>query len=136
RLKYEGKAILPDIPLSYFLLVETATFFLAGIVRALAMSLGTKIFFEVEMINDAETRFNRARDLYLDGDMTEAAKIFQEVLELDQQYAEAYLYLGIIARIRNEPEAAVRNFEKARDLDPNSKAGIEAAKNLKKMAAT
>lgn len=133
RLKYKGKAILPDIPLSYFLLVQAATFFLTGIVRALAISIGTKVFFEIEMINDAEERFTRGRNLYLEGDLEEAATLFQEVLDLDPQYAEAYLYLGIINKIKKDNESATRFFEKARKLDPTGKAGIEAAKNLKKL---
>lgn len=134
RLKYKGKAILPDIPLSYFLLVQAATFFLTGIVRALAISIGTKVFFEVEMINDAEERFKRGRNLYLEGDLDEAAILFQEVLDLDPQYAEAYLYLGIISKIRKDQESATKYFQKAFKLDPTGRAGIEATKNLKKLA--
>ena len=83
RLKYKGKPILPDIPISYFLLAQAATFFLTGIVRALAISFGTKIFFEVEMINDAEERLKRGRQLYLAGEIEEAKRLFEEALELD-----------------------------------------------------
>jgi len=133
RLKYKGKAILPDIPLSYFMVAQVASFFLAGVVRALAISLSTRVFFEVEMVNDAEQIFQRARDKYLDGDFDEAAKLFEEVLTLDAKYSEAYLYLGIIHRVRNEHDAAKRYFEKVRQLDPRGKVGAEAEKNLRKM---
>jgi tetratricopeptide (TPR) repeat protein len=133
RLKYKGKAILPDIPLSYFMLVQVASFFLTGVVRALAMNLGAKIFFEVEMINDAEEMFKRARDFYLDGELDEAVRLLEEVLRLDGQYTEAYLYLGIIAKIRKDPGSATRHFQKAQSLNPHGKAGAEAAKHLKKM---
>ena len=136
RLKYKGKAILPDIPLSYFMLVQVATFFLTGVVRALAISLGTRIFFEVELVNDAENRLKRAKDLYLDGELDEAKKILEEVLQLDKNSAEAYLYLGIICKIQKDIEAAARYFQQARKLDPDGKAGVEAAKNLKKMLAS
>ncbi|HET6266075.1 MAG TPA: tetratricopeptide repeat protein [Acidobacteriota bacterium] len=133
RLKYKGKPILPDIPISYFLLAQAATFFLTGIVRALAISFGTKIFFEVEMINDAEERLKRGRQLYLAGEIDEAKRLFEEALELDPRYAEAYLHLGIIAKIRNDPTAAAHHFLKAQRLDPSGTAGIEAAKNRKKL---
>jgi tetratricopeptide (TPR) repeat protein len=133
RLKYKGKAILPDIPLSYFMVAQVASFFLAGVVRALAISLGTRVFFEVEMVNDAEQVFQRARDLYLDGDFDEAARLFEQVLQLDHKYSEAYLYIGIIHRVRNDHVTARRYFEKVRQLDPRGKAGAEAEKNLKKM---
>jgi tetratricopeptide (TPR) repeat protein len=134
RLKYKGKAILPDIPLSYFMLVQVATFFLSGIVRALAINLGARIFFEVEMINDAEEVFKKGRDLYLDGELDEAIQVFEEVLRLDKNYAEAYLYLGIIHKIRKEPSAS-RYFQLAQKLDPHGKVGQEAVRNLKKMLA-
>jgi len=57
----------------------------------------------------------------------------EEVLTLDPKYSEAYLYLGIIHRVRNEHDAAKRNFEKVRQLDPRGKVGAEAEKNLRKM---
>ncbi len=135
RLKYRGKAILPDIPLSYFMAAQVATFFLAGVVRAIAISFGTRIFFEIEMINDAEEVLKHARDLYLEGDLDEAAKLFEEVLRLDKKYAEAYLYLGIINKVRGDLGAAARYFEQAHRLSPRSKAGVEAEKNLKKLRA-
>ena len=133
RLKYKGKAILPDIPLSYFMLVQVATFFLTGVVRALAINIGTKVFFEVEMINDAEEMLKKARDLYLDGDLDEAMRLLQEVIALDDRYAEAFLYLGIISKIKGDQAAAAKYFLQAKKLDPQGKPGTEAAKNLKKM---
>lgn len=133
RLKYKGKAILPDIPLSYFMLVQVATFFLTGVVRALAINLGAKVFFEVEMINDAEELLKKARDLYLDGELDEAVRLLEEVIRLDDRYSEAFLYLGIINKIRGDRSAASKHFLHAQKLDPHGKAGREAAKNLKKM---
>lgn len=133
RLKYRGKAILPDIPLSYFMLVQVATFFLTGVVRALAINLGTRVFFEVEMINDAEELFKRAKQLYLDGELEEAEEMFEQVLKLDKNYAEAHLYLGIISKVRRENEKASRHFLQAQKLDPAGKTGVEAGKNLKKL---
>ncbi|HSE40134.1 MAG TPA: hypothetical protein VLH08_05160 [Acidobacteriota bacterium] len=133
RLKYRGKAILPDIPLSYFMLVQVATFFLTGVVRALAISLGTRIFFEVELINDAEQLFNKAKQIYLDGELDDAEMLFEDVLKLDKHYAEAHLYLGIINKIRQNREKASRHFLHAQKLDPTGKTGLEAGKNLKKL---
>jgi tetratricopeptide (TPR) repeat protein len=133
RLKYRGKAILPDIPLSYFMLVQVATFFLTGVVRALALNIGTRVFFEVEMINDAEEVFKRAKDVYLDGDLDEALTLLQEALTLDKDFAEAHLYLGIIHKIRKEYQEAARCFQQAQKLDRNGKIAREAARSLKKM---
>ena len=135
RLKYKGKAILPDIPLSYFMLVQVATFFLTGVVRALAFNIGAKVFFEVEMVNDAEELLKKARDLYLDGELDEAIHLLEEVIRMDGRYSEAYLYLGIINKIRGDREAAAKYFQKAQKLDPHGKAGTEATKNMKKMLA-
>jgi tetratricopeptide (TPR) repeat protein len=133
RLKYRGKAILPDIPLSYFMLVQVATFFLTGVVRALAISLGTRIFFEVELINDAEELFKRAKEIYLDGELDEAELLLEDVLKLDKHFAEAHLYLGIISKIKQDREKASRHFLQAQRLDPAGKTGTEAGKNLKKL---
>ncbi len=133
RLKYRGKAILPDIPLSYFMLVQVATFFLTGVVRALAINLGTRVFFEVELINDAEELFKRAKELYLDGELEEAEKMLEDVLKLDKHFAAAHLYLGIISKVKSDREKASRHFLQAQKLDPSGKTGVEAGKNLKKL---
>lgn len=133
RLKYKGKAILPDIPLSYFMLVQVATFFLTGVVRALAFNIGAKVFFEVEMINDAQELLKKARDLYLDGDLDEAIRLLEEVISMDDRYSEAFLYMGIINKIKGDRVAASKYFLQAQKLDPHGKAGTEASKNLKKL---
>ena len=133
RLKYKGKAILPDIPLSYFMLVQVATFFLTGVVRALAINLGAKVFFEVEMVNDAQELLKKARDLYLDGELDEALRLLQDVISLDDRFSEAFLYMGIISKIKGDRAAASGYFLQAQKLDPHGKAGTEAAKNLKKL---
>jgi len=133
RLKYKGKPILPDIPLSYFMLAQVATFFLTGVVRALALNLGTRVFFEVEMVNDAEESLKRAKDLYLDGDLDEAIEMLEQVIKLDKNSAEAYLYLGIISKIKKDHAAATRYFLQAQKIDASGKIGTEAAKNLKKL---
>ncbi len=134
RLKYKGKAILPDIPLSYFLLVQAATFFLAGIVRALAITVGARVFFEVEIVNDAEQQLKRAKELYLDGELDEAIETLEEVILLDEDCAEAYLYLGIIHKVKKDYDAASRYFLRAQKLEPAGKSGTEAVKNLKKLS--
>ena len=133
RLKYKGKALLPDIPLSYFMLVQAASFFLAGIVRALAINVGARIFFEVEIVNDAEQQLKRAKELYLDGELDEAIQTLEEVILLDEDCAEAYLYLGIIHKVKKDYESASRYFLRAQKLEPAGKSGVEAVKNLKKL---
>lgn len=133
RLKYRGKALLPDIPLSYFMLVQAASFFLAGIVRALAINVGARIFFEVEIVNDAEQQLKRAKELYLDGELDEAIQTLEEVILLDEDCAEAYLYLGIIHKVKKDYESASRYFLRAQKLEPAGKSGVEAVKNLKKL---
>jgi tetratricopeptide (TPR) repeat protein len=135
RLKYRGKAILPDIPLSYFMLVQAASFFLAGIVRALAINVGARIFFEVEIVNDAEQQLKHAKELYLDGELDEAIETLEEVILLDEDCAEAYLYLGIIHKVKKDYETASRYFMRAQKLEPAGKSGVEAGKNLKKLSA-
>ncbi|HEY7160706.1 MAG TPA: tetratricopeptide repeat protein, partial [Acidobacteriota bacterium] len=100
---------------------------------ALAISLGTRVFFEIELINDAEELFKRAKQLYLDGELEEAEEMFEQVLKLDKNYAEAHLYLGIISKVRRENEKASRHFLQAQKLDPAGKTGVEAGKNLKKL---
>jgi tetratricopeptide (TPR) repeat protein len=134
RLKYKGKAILPDIPLSYFMLVQAASFFLAGIVRALAINVGARVFFEVEIVNDAEILLKHAKELYLNGELDEAIEPLEEVILLDEDCAEAYLYLGIIHKVKKDYETASRFFLKAQKLEPAGKSGVEAGKNLKKLS--
>ena len=54
RIKRNGKQLGPDIPVAALLAFEAATFFGAGILRGALMHVVGKVFFEVELINEAE----------------------------------------------------------------------------------
>jgi hypothetical protein len=53
RVKRNGKAVLPDIPVGALVAVEAATFFWTGLLRAALVNVVGRAFFEVELINEA-----------------------------------------------------------------------------------
>jgi tetratricopeptide (TPR) repeat protein len=82
-----------------------------------------------EAIKELDTQPDKERDnnsFYLYGitylklrDSTKAAEYFVKTIELNDQYADAHLNLGIILYNRHKFEEAAKHFEKATRIKPN-----------------
>jgi predicted TPR repeat methyltransferase len=71
----------------------------------------------------ADRRFEFARDLQLGGDLTAAAELLEQALELAPNFPTAWFTLGEIREQLGETEKAIAAFRKAREADPQDRHG-------------
>ena len=91
-----------------------------------------RVFFEVELINEAEEIYSEGVSLFLGGDLDAAQTTFEKAMAIDARYAPAHLQMGVLQMV-NDLETARRFFEKAHELDPEGQTGEEARAHLEKM---
>lgn len=133
RVKRNGKALLPDIPVGALVAVEAATFFWTGLLRAALVNVVGRAFFEVELINEAEEHYKKGLEHFLAGDIDDADRLLTKALDIDARYAKAHLQMGVLRKMQGKKKEALTHFEKTVELDPHSDAGKEAKVHLKKM---
>ena len=71
----------------------------------------------------ADRRFEFARDLQLKGDLTAAADLLDQTVELAPDFASAWFTLGEIRLQLGERDAAIKAFRRARETDPQDRHG-------------
>ncbi len=134
RIKRNGKAVLPDIPVGALFAVEAATFFWTGLLRAALVNVVGRAFFEVELISDAEDHYKKGLEQFLAGDLKDAEALFEKALEVDSRFARAHLQMGVLRKMQGRIDDATMHFTKVVELDPRSDAGKESVLHLKKLA--
>ena len=132
RLKFRGKAFLPDLPLAAVVAAEGLTFYWGGLLRALAVNVAGKSLLQVELVHDAQKKVADGKAALLRGELDVALATFREAVEMDRARAESHLNLGIALKLAGERDEARRAFQAARDLDPHGPVGAEAELNLKR----
>jgi predicted TPR repeat methyltransferase len=71
----------------------------------------------------ADRRFEFARDLQLKGDLSAAADLLEQAIELAPNFVSAWFTLGEIREQLGERDVAVAAFRKARAADPDDRHG-------------
>lgn len=126
RISRKGKPLLPDIPLAAVAAIEAASMYGAGIARVLAVNVGARFLFDVEVVNEADKYFERGRQAVLDGDLERALEALEKAVRIDDTHAGAFLQLGVLFRLRGEGKRARPFLERARTLDENGEVGRRA----------
>lgn len=134
RFKFRGKQLLPDIPLAAVVAVEGATFYWAGILRALVFTLAGRTLIDVELVNDSEKRLAKGKEALLSGDLEEALSAFREAQDMDDENPAVHLNLGIALKLKGDHAAARVALTRARDLDPKGPTAFEAERLLKTLS--
>lgn len=134
RFKFRGKPLLPDIPLAAVVAVEGATFYWAGLLRALVFTLAGRTIIDVELVNDSEKRLAKGKEALLSGDLDAALAAFREAQDMDDENPAVHLNLGIALKLKGDHPAARTALERARDLDPKGPAAFEAERLLKTLS--
>lgn len=131
RFKFRGKQLLPDIPLAAVVAVEGATFYWAGLLRALVFTLAGRAVIDVELVNDSEKEIARGKEALLSGDLDDALAAFQKAQDMDPENPVVHLNLGIALKLKGDHAAARTALEKARSFDAKSPVAHEAERLLK-----
>ncbi len=111
RIKFRGKQIAPEMPLAVFVAAEAATFWYAGLMRALAFNLGVRSLLEVEFIHQADEKVVEGAELFEEGEVDEAEACYREALSMAEHHPEANYRLAVLLRVTARREEAITHFE-------------------------
>lgn len=134
RVSRHGKAVMPDIPVAAVAAAEAATFYsvgAAGFARVLAAHIGAKLFFDIEVVNEADRYFNVGVERFLEGDLERAEDALLRAIRIDDTHAAAYLQLGVLYRMWRDLDRARPLLERAVRLDPAGELGRKAGDILR-----
>jgi tetratricopeptide (TPR) repeat protein len=126
RISRKGKQVLPDIPIAAAAALEAASMYGAGIARVLAVNVGARFLFDVEIVNEADKYFERGKQALLDGDLDRAREALEKAVRIDDTHPGAFLQLGVMYRLKGEAEKARVMLLRARELDENGDVGRRA----------
>ncbi|MEH2511773.1 putative TPR repeat methyltransferase [Nitrobacteraceae bacterium AZCC 1564] len=73
----------------------------------------------------ADRRFDFGRDLQLRGDLSAAADLMMQAVELEPGFASAWFSLGELREQLGEREEAINAYRRARDADPADRHGAK-----------
>lgn len=73
----------------------------------------------------ADRRFDFGRDLQLRGDLSAAADLMAQAVELEPGFASAWFSLGELREQLGEREEAITAYRRARDTDPSDRHGAK-----------
>ncbi len=135
RLKYKGKAILPDIPVAVFIASEAASFWWMGPLRVLLVNLGARTFIEVELVNEADDLISEGNALYMDAEIEDAEVKYRQALVMRPGDPAALYHLGVLLRVSGRKEEAIAALQEAADWGEHE-ASTKAAEMLTKMKVT
>lgn len=136
RISRKGKSLLPDIPLAAVAVIEAASLFGAGLPRVLAVNVGARFLFDIDVVNEADRFLEIGRKALLDGDLDTADEALNRAVRIDDTHAEAFMQLGVLNRLRGDADAARANLERAKILDDLGDVGQRAAGILRSMDGT
>ena len=131
RVSRKGKKVLPDIPVAAVAAAEVASLYGAGWARVLAMNVGARFLFDIEIVNEADKYYRLGVEHYLDGDLERAEEALLKAVRIDDTHAKAYLQLGVLYRMRKQTEQAEAVLERARRLDDAGDVGKKAGDLLR-----
>ncbi len=131
RFKFRGKQLLPDIPLAAVVAVEGATFYWAGVLRALVFTLAGRAVIDVELVNDSEKKLAAGKESLLSGDLDEALAHFRAAQDMDEANPAVHLNLGIALKLKGDHSGAREALTQAVKLDPRGPLAHEAERLLK-----
>jgi len=96
------------------------TFRAAGIVPTLLVC--TLAIAQSNHGDQAAANFKRGKVLFGKGDFEEAIKSYNRVIELEPNWAEAYVQRGYARRMNHDLDKALEDYDKATELDPRTTA--------------
>ncbi len=132
RLSWKGKPLLPDIPLALFVAGEAASFWWAGPLRAVILNLGIGSVITVEVVNEADTKVEAGRALFMEGEVEQAEAAYRDALRMKPSSAGAHFNLGVLLRVTGKLELAREHLRQAAELDdgPDSEKAQELLEKM------
>jgi len=113
RIKYKGKAIIPDIPLFALIAAEAATIWWAGPLRILVVNLGVKTFVDIELVHAAGEKVQEGQAMFLDGEVEQAESLYREAIRIKPGDPAALFHLGVLLKVTGKRDKAKECFAAA-----------------------
>jgi len=110
RLKYQGKQIGPDIPLTVFLAAEIFSGVYGGILRTIIINLGVRSVLEVEFIHAASEVLEKGKQYYSEGEVEKAEELYRQALEMKEDDPYAHFHLAVLLRVSGRKAEALEHF--------------------------
>lgn len=134
RLKYKGKALLPDVPLTVFLATEAMTLWYAGVLRALLVNFGARAIIEVEFIHDADEKVAEGIEMYMAGEVDAAEAKYREALRMKNDDGAALYHLGVLLRVTGRRDEALECFSQVAEMEghPDAERAADALSRLRR----
>lgn len=107
RISYDGKQLLPDVPLAVFVAGQGATFWVTGPLTALLLNLGAGALLRVEFIHEADTLVQEGLALYLDGELEAAEAKYRQALAKRSDDPTTLYHLGTLLRVSGRKDEAL-----------------------------
>ncbi len=128
RVRRNGKAVLPDIPVGALVAFEAATFFWTGLLRGVLVNTVGRALFEVELINEADEHYRKGLAHFLAGEMADAEGALKKALRVDERHVRAHLQMGVLQKIQGDAARAIVHFDRVVALDASVKKSQDATK--------
>jgi len=131
KIKYKEKTLFNlSFPVA-------AAFTLIGLVKApiafLLLQIGLISFFTIEVTNQVMTLFNEALECHNAGRITQAERLYKNILKKSEYFMPAYINLGLLYRQRGKNKKALQCFRKVLDTTPFGEIGEMARKHLNEL---
>jgi len=130
-IRYKGKELFS---LSF---PTAAVVILIGLLKApiafLLFQAGLVAFFEIEVTNQVISLFNEAVECHNTGRITEAERLYKNILRKSEYFMPARVSLGLLYRQRGENRKAVQCFRQVLETAPFGEIGEIARRNLSEL---
>lgn len=113
RLSYNGKPIMPDIPLGVFVATEGVAFVFLTPLSALLVNLGAKAVLDVEFVHEADELVREGVSLYLDGETEAAEAAYRKALSRRSDDPAALYNLAVLLRVTGRQAESLDALRKA-----------------------
>lgn len=133
RVSYKGRALLPDVPLPWFLAGEGVALALLGPLTAVLGNLAGKALLEVELLHEADDLVAQGREAYGHGELATAEARYRDALQRRRDDPAALYHLGVLLRVSGRHEEAVRCFHAAAAGPEGHPDVVRAAETLSRL---
>ncbi len=113
RIKFKGKPLVRDIPLSVFVAAEAVSFVYVGLLKALVVNLGARAVIDVELIYEADEDVAEGRAQWEAGEVQAAERAYRAALAKEPKHTEALYRLGVLLRVTGQRDEAIQRLEAA-----------------------
>ncbi len=133
RVRYRGKQVGPDIPMTAFLAGQGVALVALQPLWVLLGNLGAKAVLDVELVHESDELVAAGNDAYLHGDVETAEKAYRDALERRDGDPAAHYHLGVLLRVTGRLQEAGRHLKAAAEGPEGHPSAVKARETLERL---